>query len=225
MKKLILLVALVLVSLGNLLSQSNKTYPYTTVDDDGTKIVVMTTAQADAINQKYKDMEAELNALKATIRFQRDTITKQQVVIQTQYDTIVKKDVIIKTQTDTITKYTERIVYVEVNKDSINYEYTSLQDSLWKWALGPTLIYTQWPDNDVVYLMDLSEYYLATDDFGIVMVKMSAKEYVKYLTFKQAYGLPEQAFFQFRTNMNIKRLGTKDVSEKKVWKYKGQWKK
>jgi hypothetical protein len=192
----------------------------------------MTTAQADAINQKYKDMEAELNALKATIRFQRDTITNQQVVIQTQYDTIVKKDVIIKTQIDTITRYNERVVYVEVNKDSIarqkdsiSTRYDNLADSLWKWALGPTLIYTQWPDNNAVYLMDLSEYYMATDDFGIIMVKMSAKEYTKYLTFKQTYGLPESAFWQFRTEMNIKKLRRPVTDKRKVWKYKTQWNK
>ena len=216
--------ALALVSLGNLLSQSSNTYPYTTVDDDGTKIVVMTTAQADAINQKYKDMETELNALKATIRFQKDTITKQQVVIQTQYDTIVKKDVIIKTQTDTITKYTERIVYVEVNKDSISYEYTSLQDSLWKWALGPTLIYTTYPDTNAVYLMDLSQYYLTTDDFGVIMVKMSDKEYQKYLLFKQTYGLTEEVFWQFRNEVKVKRLKPSDLDERKVWKYRGKYK-
>ncbi len=58
-----------------------------------------------------------------------------------------------------------------------------LQDSLWKWALGPTLIYTTYPDTDVVYLMDLSQYYFTTDDFGIIMVKMSEKEYKKYLLF------------------------------------------
>jgi hypothetical protein len=199
----------------------------------------MTTAQADAINKKYKDMETELNALKATIRIQQDTITKQHVVIQTQLDTITKqhvviqtqldtiirKDVIIKTQIDTITKYNERVVYIEVNKDSISRQYDNLADSLWKWALGPTLIYTQWPDNNAVYLMDLSEYYMATDDFGIIMVKMSTKEYTKYLTFKQLYGLPESAFWQFRTEMNIKRLKKPSMDGRKVWKYKTQWNK
>ena len=75
-----------------------------------TKIVVMTTDQADLINKKYKDMEAELNALKATIKTQRDTITKQKVVIQTQIDTILKQEVVIKTQVDTITKYNEKVV-------------------------------------------------------------------------------------------------------------------
>ena len=99
------------LSLGNLLSQSSKNYPYTTIDEDGTtKIVVMTTDQADLINKKYKDMEAELNALKSTIKTQRDTITKQKVIIKTQIDTILKQEVVIKTQVDTITKYNEKVV-------------------------------------------------------------------------------------------------------------------
>ena len=212
-------------NLGNLLSQSSKNYPYTTVDEDGTtKIVVMTTDQADLINKKYRDMEAELNALKATIKTQRDTITKQKVVIQTQIDTILKQEVVIKTQVDTITKYNEKVVYIETDKDSLSTEYTSLQDSLWKWALGPTLIYTQWPDDSTVYLMDLSHYYMTTDDFGIVMIKMSDKEYKKYLLFKQTYGLTEEVFWQFRNEVKVKRLKSSDLDERKVWKYRGKYK-
>jgi hypothetical protein len=212
-------------SLGNLLSQSSKNYPYTTVDEDGTtKIVVMTTDQADLINKKYKDMEAELNALKATIKTQRDTIIKQKVVIQTQIDTILKQEVVIKTQVDTITKYNEKVVYIETDKDSLNIEYTSLQDSLWEWALGPTLIYTTYPDTNAVYLMDLSHYYMTTDDFGIIMVKMSEKEYKKYLLFKQTYGLTEEVFWQFRNEVKVKRLKPSDLDERKVWKYRGKYK-
>ena len=194
-----------------MLSQSNKTYPYTTVDDDGTKIVVMTTKQADLINKKYKDMEVELNALKTTIKTQHDTITQQKVII--------------KTQVDTITRYNEKVVYVKTDKDSISTQYTSLQDSLWKWALGPTLIYTTYPDTNAVYLMDLSHYYMSTDDFGIIMVNMSDKEYKKYQSFRQVYGLPEVAFWDFRSNMKIKKLSYPKLSERKSWKYKKQWNK
>lgn len=197
-------------SLGNLLSQSSKNYPYTTVDDDDTKIVVMTTKQADLINKKYKDMEAELNALKTTIKTQRDTITQQKVII--------------KTQVDTITRYNEKVVYIETDKDSLSTEYTSLQDSLWKWALGPTLIYTTYPDTNAVYLMDLSHYYMTTDDFGIVMIKMSDKEYKKYLLFKQTYGLNEEVFWQFRNEVKVKRLNPSDLDERKVWKYRRKYK-
>ena len=214
------------MNLGNLLSQSSKNYPYTTVDEDGTtKIVVMTVAQAEAINKRYNDMEAELKALKSTIKQQKDTITKQQIVIRTQYDTIVQKDVVIKTQVDTITKYNEKVVYVETDKDSINTQYSSLQDSLWKWALGPTLIYTTYPDNSNIYLMDLSHYYMATDDFGIVMAKMLPRDYKKYKDFINTYGLDEKALWKFKNEMNIEYLPHLKLEEKKVWKYKAQYKK
>ena len=184
----------------------------------------MTTEQADLINKKYKEMEAELNALKTTIKTQRDTITKQKVIIQTQIDTILKQEIVIKTQVDTITKYNEKVVYIETDKDSLSIEYTSLQDSFWKWALGPTLIYTTYPDTNVVYLMDLSQYYLTTDDFGIIMVKMSEKEYKKYLLFKQTYGLTEEVFWQFRNEVKVKQLKQSDLDERKVWKYRRKYK-
>ena len=57
------------------------------------------------------------------------------------------------------------------------------------------------------------------------MVKMSDKEFAKYQTFKQMYGLPEQAYWQFRTEMNIKRLKKPATTNRKVWKYKTQWNK
>jgi hypothetical protein len=185
----------------------------------------MTTDQADLINKKYKEMEAELNALKTTIKTQRDTITKQRVVIKTQIDTILKQEIVIKTQVDTITKYNEKVVYIETDKDSINTQFSSLQDSLWKWALGPTLIYTTYPDNTNVYLMDLSHYYMATDDFGIVMAKMLPRDYKKYKDFVTAYGLDEKAVWRFRNEMNIEYLPHLKVEEKKVWKYKTQYRK
>jgi hypothetical protein len=209
------------------MSQSGiKKYPYTTIDEDGeTKIVVMTTDQADLINKKYKDMEAELNALKTTIKTQQDTIIKQRVIIKIQTDTILKQEVVIKTQIDTITRYNEKVVYIKTDKDSINTQFSSLQDSLWKWALGPTLIYTTYPDNTNVYLMDLSHYYMATDDFGIMMAKMLPKDYKKYRDFVTAYGLDEKAVWRFRNEMNIEYLPHLKVEEKKVWKYKTQYRK
>ena len=172
----------------------------------------MTFKQADLINKKYKELQSLYSELE-----EEHLILKQ--INETQSDTIISKSKQIQVLKDSINIQSHKSY-----PDTVSGKFKELTDSLWKWALGPTLIYTQWPDSNVVYLMDLSEYYLATDDFGIIMMKMSSKEYVKYLTFKQVYGLPEQAFFQFRTNMNIKRLKTKDISEKKVWKYKGQWK-
>ena len=179
----------------------------------------MTTAQADAINQKYKDMEAELKALKATIRFQRDTITKQQVVIQTQYDTIVKQDVVIRTQTDTITKYNEKVIYVEVEKsqtiktvqtnlDSVTIELNALKDTIWKWAVSPTLIFTDFPEDTIVYAMDFSRYYMHEKEFVIYFEPMSERQYKKYKAFVGTYGMSDAALWKFRNNYRVKRYVT-----------------
>ena len=211
---------LVTLSLGNLLSQSSKNYPYTTVDEDGTtKIVVMTVSQAEAINKRYNDMGDELKALKSTIKQQRDTITKQQIVIRTQYDTIVQKDIVIKTQTDTITKYNEKVVYVEVEKaqtiksvqsnlDSTTIELNALKDTIWKWAIGPTLIFTDFPEDTVVYAMDFSKYYMHEKEFVIYFEPMSERQYRKYKAFVGTYGMSSAALWKFRNNYKVKRYVT-----------------
>lgn len=179
----------------------------------------MTSEQADLINKKYKDMEAELKALKATIQYQRDTITKQQVVIRTQYDTIVKQDVVIRTQTDTITKYNEKVIYVEVEKsqtiktvqsdlDSVTVELNALKDTIWKWAIGPTLIFTDFPEDTIVYAMDFSKYYMHEKEFVIYFEPMSERQYNKYKAFVGTYGMSDAALWKFRNNYRVKRYVT-----------------
>jgi cell division protein FtsB len=125
---------------------------------------------------------------------------------------------------DTITKYNEKVVYIETDKDSLSIEYTSLQDSLWKWALGPTLMYTTYPDTNVVYLMDLSRYYMITDDFGTTFNKMTDVEYKRYQTFIQIYGLSAEALWKFRSDMRIQKLAESDLEDRKVWKYRRKYK-
>ena len=98
-------------------------------------------------------------------------------------------------------------------------------DSLWKWALGPTLIYTEFPDDSTIYIMDLSEYYMTTDDFGIVMVKMSEREYKVYQEFVKTYGLNELGVWKFRSEMRIKPMTESDMEKRRVWKFKGDFNK
>jgi hypothetical protein len=88
----------------------------------------MTTDQADLINKKYKEMEAELNALKTTVKTQQDTITKQKVIIKTQIDTILKQEIVIKTQVDTITKYTSYPDNTNVYLMDLSHSYMTTHD-------------------------------------------------------------------------------------------------
>jgi hypothetical protein len=86
-------------NLGNLQSQSlTKTYPYITIDDNKKKVVIMTVEQADLINKKYKEIEAQLIALeeehlilKQINEQQGDTIVKQLAIIRKYNITVEKK--------------------------------------------------------------------------------------------------------------------------------------
>jgi hypothetical protein len=114
---------------------------------------------------------------------------------------------------DSLSTVLSEMLRIEENESAI-------ADSLWKWALGPTLIYTQYPDDDNVYLFDLSHYYMTTDDFGIVMSKMNERDFKKYKEFIETYGLDEKAIWRFKNEMNIEYLSKVKMEEKKVWKYK-----
>jgi hypothetical protein len=105
-------------------------------------------------------------------------------------------------------------------KIKISENESGIMDSLWKWALGPTLIYTQYPDDDNVYLFDLSHYYMTTDDFGIMMAKMNDRDYKKYKEFIEIYGVDERAIWKFKNEINIEYLSKIKMEERKVWKYK-----
>ena len=95
-----------------------------------------------------------------------------------------------------------------------------LYDSIWTWALGPSIIYTLYPDDSTVYVMDLSHYYMTTNDFGVLLARMSDKEYTKYRAFISRYGLSEEAFWRFRNEMKIRNIRDTDMKEEKVWKSK-----
>lgn len=197
-----------------------KKYPYTTIDDNNRKIVIMTVEQADLINKKYQELQTAHTALQEshTTLKEEHLIVKQ--INETQGDTIVNQLHLIRSQRDTIAKYTTIAGSLNSKQNTTTNDYYTLQDSLWKWSLGPSLIYTEYPDDSTVYVLDLSHHYMATDDFGIIMVKMSDKEYAKYLKFTKEYGLDEEAFWSFRNNMKIKRLSHVDVTKQRVWKYK-----
>jgi hypothetical protein len=95
-----------------------------------------------------------------------------------------------------------------------------IYDSLWTWALGPSIIYTLYPDDSTVYVMDLSHYYMTTYDFGVILARMSDKEYIKYQAFISRYGLSEESFWRFRNEMKIRNIRDTDMKQEKVWKSK-----
>ena len=156
----------------------------------------------DLFNKKIQEKDSQIQEL-------IDLLSKQNLIIDSLTSQLSVKDSI----NDTLSaKLSEKI--------KISENESAIADSLWKWALGPTLIYTQYPDDDNVYLFDLSHYYMATDNFGIVMSKMNERDFKKYKEFIETYGIDEKAIWKFKNEMNIEYLSKIKMEEKKVWKYK-----
>lgn len=204
MKKLLLLISLMLMSFVGY-SQ----YPIKTIFK-GDSVIILTIQQSEKINLM---IEKNSKLVKELTKKNKE----QEIEIEKLNQIIVEQNRVIDSLSNIILEY--------IKQDEINDEVNSIIDSLWKWSLGPSIIYTEYPDDSTVYVMDLSEYYMTTDDFGIVMVKMSEREYKEYLEFIKTYGLSELAFWKFRSDMRIKLLTIKEQENRRVWKYRGDWNK
>lgn len=198
MNKLILFL---LFALSSFFSFSQ--YPIQTIFK-GDSVVILSLQQSNYINSLLEKQASAIDKNSKEYLTNKQRIDSLNMIVQSQYvliDSLQAKAI-----------------------ESIKQK-NSLVDSLWIWALGPSLLYTQYPDDSTLYIMDLSYYYFTTDDFGIVMVKMSDKEYKRYQDFVKEYGMSESAFWDFRSDMSIKHLKKEELEERKVWKYKANWNK
>ena len=182
---------------------SQNQYPIKTIYR-GDSVVILTIQQSNQINSAIN------KANKNNVDYVR-RIQDNEEKIEKLEEVLVEQNIYIDSLSNLLQDYMITI-------DSMKTNY-SVVDSLWKWALGPTLIYTQYPDDSTVYLMDLSNYYMTTNDFGVVMERMSYRQYERYQEFIKKYGLTESAFWQFRNEMKINRLPKNKTNDRKVWKW------
>ena len=104
--------------------------------------------------------------------------------------------------------------------DSVGKENIALMDSIWNWSLGPSLIYSQYPDDSTMYILDLTRYYLTTDDFGIFMPRMSDKEFDKYVKYLKELNQNPPSFREFDNSSEFEIIGNEKIKRRKVWKYR-----
>jgi hypothetical protein len=210
MNKLIFVIGIMLMSLSGMAQ-----YPIKTIFR-GDSVIILTIQQSESIN-KMIEKNSKLN------KESNKKIQEKDDKIQELIELLSKQTLLIDSLTNqlSIKDSANYILAVKLSeKIKISENESAIADSLWKWALGPTLIYTQYPDDDNVYLFDLSHYYMTTDDFGIIMTKMNDRDFKKYKEFIETYGLDERAIWKFKNEMNIEYLSKIKMEEKKVWKYK-----
>ncbi len=193
MKNLFLLILIVLLPI-----LGYGQYPIKTIFK-GDSVIILTIQQSEKINEM---LEKSSKSIKETAKKNKE------------YDEEIEK---LKTA------LTNQNAYIDSLSDLLLERWTcneDIYDSIWTWALGPSIIYTLYPDDSTVYVMDLSHYYMTTNDFGIVMARMTDKEYLKYQAFISKYGLSEEAFWRFRNEMKVKRLNDSKMRDKRDWKTK-----
>ena len=210
MKKLLLLISLMLMSFVGY-SQ----YPIKTIFK-GDSVIILTIEQSEKINTMIDKKVAEVKEIRkkeSKSKVINDSLSQINQILLEENRVLKQINVIQQSFIDSITR-------ISKGSESTN-QY--VLDSLWNWALGPSIIYTQYPDDTTIYVMDLSEYYLINYDFGYSLQKMSKREFKKYRKFVETYGVNEAAWFEFRSKIKIQRMGSEDATKRKVWKYRTKW--
>lgn len=193
MKKLIFLIGIMLMSLLGMAQ-----YPIKTIFK-GDSVIILTIQQSEKINEMLEKSSKSIKESNNKSKEYEEEIEKLYTTLSNQND------------------YIDSLSNLLLERWTCNED---IYDSLWTWALGPSIIYTLYPDDSTVYVMDLSHYYMTTNDFGIILARMSDKEYLKYQKFISRYGLSEEAFWRFRNEMKIRNLRDTDMKQEKVWKSK-----
>ena len=193
MRKLLLLIGLILLSFVGY-SQ----YPIKTIFK-GDSVIILTIQQSEKINEMLEKSSKSIKETNKKSKEYEEEIEKLYTTLSNQND------------------YIDSLSNLLLERWTCNED---IYDSLWTWALGPSIIYTLYPDDSTVYVMDLSHYYMTTNDFGIILARMSDKEYLKYQKFISRYGLSEEAFWRFRNEMKIRNVRDTDMKQEKVWKSK-----
>ena len=193
MKKLIFLIGIMLMSLSGMTQ-----YPIKTIFK-GDSVIILTIQQSEKINEMLEKSSKSI----------KETNNKNK-----EYETEIEK---LNETLSNQNAYIDSLSNLLLQRWTCNED---IYDSLWTWALGPSIIYTLYPDDSTVYVMDLSHYYMTTYDFGVILARMSDKEYLKYQAFISRYGLSEEAFWRFRNEMKIRNIRDTDMKQEKVWKSK-----
>ena len=209
MKKLLLICFMLMSFVGY------TQYPIKTIFK-GDSVIILTIEQSEKINAMIDKKVAEVKEIR-----KRESKSKVINDSLSQINQILLEENRVLKQINGIQQsFIDSITRISKGSESTN---RYVLDSLWNWALGPSIIYTQYPDDTTIYVMDLSEYYLINYDFGYSLQKMSKREFKKYRKFVETYGVNEAAWFEFRSKIKIQRMNSEDATKRKVWKYRTKW--
>lgn len=209
MKKLLLICFMLMSFVGY------TQYPIKTIFK-GDSVIILTIEQSNKINTMIDKKVEEVRELKKRelkLKYTNDSITQINKLLT---ESNIRLEQLSSQQNQLIDSIYGFLIDTNFNEQHV-------LDSLWYWALNPSLIYTQYPDDSTIYVMDLSEYYLEYSDDGFQLTKMSKRQYKNYKKFIETYGVNQMAWFEFRSKIKIHTLGSQDYTNRKIKKYKTRW--
>lgn len=178
-------------------------YPIQTIFK-GDSVVILTLKQSEDINK--------------SIEKNREINKENKVKISELYKLVDSLNQVIEIKNS-------QILSLQYKKDSIQKENNDFIDSIWTWSLSPSIIFTRTQNDTLLYVIDLSRYYLTTDDYGIFLPRISNSDYKEFLKFLNSNpGENNSGRRGFGGLGNMVFLGPETVRQKKVWKHKSQWK-
>ena len=182
---------------------SNSQYPIQTIFK-GDSVVILTIKQSDDINkslEKYKETNKDNKNKFVHLNRTIDSLNK--IVLQNN----------------------DEILSLTKDRDSIQKTNDEFIDSIWKWSLSPSIIFTQSRTDTLLYVIDLSRYYLTTDEYGIFLPRMTDNEYTNFIKFISSDEDENNSQRRgFGGLGDLEYLGPERARQRKVWKHKSQWK-
>ena len=188
-------------------ARAQKNYPIKTIFK-GDSVVIQTIQQSEEINELLVSNNRQALYYKEKCKTYENRIDSLNKLISVKQEEISRLD---------------------YKSDSLENSSDAMLDSMWSWSLGPSLLYSQYPDDTTIYILDLTKYYLTTDDFGIFMPRMSDREYERYAAYMKSTGLSPKGFAEFRNEGDFEIINGEKIRRRKVWKYrkksdKDKWK-
>lgn len=178
-------------------------YPIQTIFK-GDSVVILTIKQSEDINKSIEKS-------KETNKENKNKINQLNRVIDSLNQVISTKN--------------NQVLVLESKRDSLQKSNDEFVDSIWKWSLSPSIIFTSSKTDTLLYVIDLSRYYLTTDDYGIFLPRMTDNDYNKFVKFLESSGEENDSRRRgFGGLGDMQFLGPERARQRKVWKHKSQWK-
>jgi uncharacterized coiled-coil protein SlyX len=207
MKNLITILLLII----SLSSFSQTRYPIKTIFK-GDSVIILTIQQSENIN---KMIEKNSRAIKENNAKVQEYTNKIKLLEQV----IAKQNVYIDSLSNNLLECRNGIDTIQYNSDTLLKQYDELNLTIYEMAVGPTLLYTLPPYNEVLFL-NLKHFNMYTDSEGaLILERMNPAQMKKYDGWREKYGNESLMHIDYQKVIKFRDFQD-ELLERIIWKNK-----